>query len=578
MKKLMIAAAIAATAGAGGYLYQTNYAQDSQSSLLAQVPADTLMVLYQTEPVNQYEYMNAFGTAQQTRLAELLADKELTPGVQFAVNLIDSYTKSASDPETLKAYFGTGDMVSPLVYTLGIMPVYKLDIENPAALWKTLDEQEKLAGIEHELVKLDSVEYRRYKLAGPEDSLPEIALAISVLNNVLTITLDAPGLDAENPIKMALGVESPKVSILDTGRLEAMQTKYGTNNNSFGFFDFREIIKGLTTSDGNMMARQMLMGEPKLGLDELRSPACHTEFTQVAENWPQMVAFAEYTNSDGKPRIDGSLVFESKNKVILDALKAMRGVLPEASSEKSIFSLAMGIDVAKLAPQISSIWTDLTEPEYQCSLLANAQRDIRGQNPAPAIAMGASMANGLKGFSMDIFDLNFSVDEQGAVKTDQMDMLFSLSADDPSMLLQTATMFVPELAQLEIKSDNKPVNLRALLEQRTSTPMEEDVYARLNDKHLTIYMGDVSEKVSNKVMEQSLNANGLMSMSMDTRKMLQLMETAAEVSGEPLPPEVIMHVQAQMDGSLSMDITKDGIAVDFDYYGLVKPAVKVAQQ
>ncbi len=38
--------------------------------------------------------------------------------------------------ESLKAFLGTGDMVNPIMYTLGLVPVYKVQLENPAALWK----------------------------------------------------------------------------------------------------------------------------------------------------------------------------------------------------------------------------------------------------------------------------------------------------------------------------------------------------------------------------------------------------------------------------------------------------------
>ncbi|MCV5655819.1 hypothetical protein OFN54_31245, partial [Escherichia coli] len=83
----------------------------------------------------------------------------------------------------------------------------------------------------------------------PQDG---IGLVVAVVDNVLTLTVDVPQLGVQNPIKMALGLEAPSQNIADSGRLEALQAKYGENNNSFGYFDHREVIKGLTTKDGNM--------------------------------------------------------------------------------------------------------------------------------------------------------------------------------------------------------------------------------------------------------------------------------------------------------------------------------------
>ena len=106
-----------AAAGGAAYMYQNNLAQgESSSSLLAQVPADTLLITYQTEPFNHFEYMNAFGTSQQPPMGEFFAEEELTPGLEFAVNFLDAYMAAASSPESLKAFLGTGDMVNPIMY------------------------------------------------------------------------------------------------------------------------------------------------------------------------------------------------------------------------------------------------------------------------------------------------------------------------------------------------------------------------------------------------------------------------------------------------------------------------------
>ncbi|MGU3847432.1 hypothetical protein ACVZHT_38490, partial [Vibrio diabolicus] len=60
MKKLLLATAVVAAAGGAGYLYQNNTTPSDSVSLLSQVPADSLMVTYQTEPFNHYKYINAF--------------------------------------------------------------------------------------------------------------------------------------------------------------------------------------------------------------------------------------------------------------------------------------------------------------------------------------------------------------------------------------------------------------------------------------------------------------------------------------------------------------------------------------
>ncbi|MDW3155764.1 hypothetical protein R8O70_25430, partial [Vibrio sp. 779(2023)] len=232
MKKLLLATAVVAAAGAAGYLYQNNLPQSGSSSLLAQIPADSLVVTFQTEPFKHYEYVNAFGSANQMTMSDMFVGEQLSPKEQFAIDLFDGYLKSAASPETLKAYLGTGDEINPVLYTLGMVPVYKLPIENPEALWKTLDHEEQMSGVTHEKVKLGTVEYRRYEMTDAVDPQDGIGLVVAVTDNVLTVTVDIAELGDLNPLKMALGLESPTQSLADSGRAEAIQTQYGKNNNS----------------------------------------------------------------------------------------------------------------------------------------------------------------------------------------------------------------------------------------------------------------------------------------------------------------------------------------------------------
>ncbi|MBO0217385.1 hypothetical protein J0676_28350, partial [Vibrio sp. Vb2880] len=83
-----------------------------------------------------------------------------------------------------------------------------------------------------------------YEMTDAVDPQDGIGLVVAVIVNVLTVTVDIPELGDLNPLKMARGLESPTQSLADSGRAEAIQTQYGKNNNSFGYMDHGEIIKG----------------------------------------------------------------------------------------------------------------------------------------------------------------------------------------------------------------------------------------------------------------------------------------------------------------------------------------------
>lgn len=176
---------------------------------------------------------------------------------------------------------------------------------------------------------------------------------------------------------------------------------------------------------------------------------------------------------------------------------------------------------------------------------------------------------------MQLFDLNINPDAQFGEVFSQMDGMFTLSAKDPNMLIQTAQMLVPELAQLQLQPDNQPVNVSDLLEMHTG--MKMDVFARLNGSHLTLYSGEYAAEASKDVMAQELKPNGLLSFSMDSERILEVLEKASMATGQPLPEDVLVSFQNELTGGMKMDVTDKGIGFEFDYRSSTKK-VSVAQQ
>ncbi|AUI87605.1 hypothetical protein BS333_14420 [Vibrio azureus] len=589
MKKLLLAISIGAAAAGVGYWYQNQDPKSAETDLLlSQVPADTLALSYLTQPIDHYDYANAFGYTRQQPMADLFVGQQLTPGQEFLINFIDAYMSASTSPESLKSFLGTGDLVNPVLYTVGMVPVYKLPLENPAAFWQTVDKQEALSNVKHEMVKLESVEYRRYTLiestsdaTDPADAVDvnetkEINLAVGVVDNVLTVTLDIPSLGAENPLKTAFGLTKPKMSILDTERLTELQDQYGEQNNAFMFVDFRQIVEGLTSSDGNRMARQMMTLDIASKLEKARAPECHNELSQIAANWPQMVAYSQYEVEKGEASMKGGVTFESNNQAILGALQSIRGVVSNSHTNNSMFGVSLGIDAVALASAVGEIWSDLTMPSYQCSFLAKAQQGLNQQNPSLAVSMGSGMVQGLKGVGIEMFGIDVDTSGPNGLELGQLDAIISVAADNPSKLLNMLQGLAPNLPQVTIKPDNKPVNIGEMLQAYTGKPM--DIYLRLNNEHLALYHGENAEKVSEEVMKQPLTANGLMKFSLDTTRMLEVMESAAKITGEPVPEDILMSLQSQLVADFSFDVNAKGLQFDFSYQGSIQPPVKVAQQ
>nr|WP_232105183.1 hypothetical protein [Vibrio parahaemolyticus] len=106
-------------------------------------------------------------------------------------------------------------------------------------------------------------------------------------------------------------------------------------------------------------------------------------------------------------------------------------VLTESNSDKSFFSFgARHRHQHACAIDWSNLDRDNSATIPMCAAEPNAKRHGR-QNPAAAVSMGSGMLNGLKGLSMQLFDLNINPDAQFGEVFSQMDGMFTLSAKDP---------------------------------------------------------------------------------------------------------------------------------------------------
>src|SRR5690606_22272559 len=160
-------------------------------------------------------------------------------------------------------------------------------LQDPTAFWHTIDQKEQETGAAHKAEKKGKVDFRRYNNADKQEFDIGLDLIIDTEDKVLTITSDNPEMGNESPLKMAQGQEKPTRYLADTDILSALQTKYGKENNSYAYFDHQALIKGLTTKEGNRIAKQLnVIKQPQ---DEevfalLQTPACQQELATIGSN------------------------------------------------------------------------------------------------------------------------------------------------------------------------------------------------------------------------------------------------------------------------------------------------------
>ncbi|MGI1999588.1 hypothetical protein [Shewanella frigidimarina] len=563
MNKMAIAAVVLAV-GAGGYfLSQQGTSVVKNDPMLDYVPADTLAFSGQLVPFPLKDYLYSIaGNYQAYDLDKMLSlDDSSSAQERFFISLYKQYMTVLPEPETLLSTYGLPDSIKSYFYTLGALPVMKVEISNPAAFWAELDRAEQESGLTHTMGKSGSVEYRAYTLTDVDEK-EHAEIVFSVKDGWLTVTLNT-SFNQPELLETALGEKKVEHPISETTMLQDIANTHGFMQDSISFINHVELVKGLTSTDGNMLAKQMtkmieIQGEDPFA--EMKTPVCQTELNAIAANWPRSVmGLNSYSITRDESTIDAAVVLESNNQVILSALNKMRGFVPSFASNghDNILSFSLGIDVNQLAPALNEVWKDLQTPQYQCAALAQMQSELSELNPA-MLGMMTGMANGVKGISVTLADYKLT-EKNGQASFEKLDALISVSAEKPMMLVDMMKPFYPPLAEVDLKDNGDPVDITPML----MLPPEFGVSAKLAIKgnHLVAYTGDRGTELADLMYKQSLESNGFFDLSVDYQKMFAPLVDMAEMSGEPMPEELLMLKDYDMRLQMSVDFTDKGLVI-----------------
>ncbi|MDD8061270.1 MULTISPECIES: hypothetical protein [Shewanella] len=563
MNKMAIAAVVLAV-GAGGYfLSQQGASVVKNDPMLDFIPADTVMFSGQLAPFPLKDYLYSIaGNYQTNGLDDILQlDASSSEQERFFISLYKQYMNVLPTPDVLLATYGLPDSVKSYFYTLGALPVMKIQLSNPSAFWVELDRAEQDSGLAHTTGSVGETQYRAYSLTDANEQ-EQINLVFAEKQGWLTVTLNTSFNQVEL-LEMALGEKPVEKPLSDTTMLQDIAKSHGFMQDSISFVNHVELVKGLTTTDGNMLAKQISKMAETQGEDpfaELKMPTCQTEFAAIAANWPRTVmGLNSYSISREESDIDAAVVVESNNQVILSALAKMRGFIPafDNSDHDNILSMALGMDVNKLAPALTEVWKDLQTPSYQCEALAQMQGELDELNPA-MLGMMTGMANGVKGMSVTLADYKLT-EVNGEPSFEKLDALVTVSAENPIMLIDMVKPFFPPLANIDLKDNGDPVDITPLL----MLPPEFGVSAKMAVKgnHLVVYTGDRGTELADGLFKQTLSGNGFFDFAVDYQKMFMPLVDVIEMSGEPMPEELEALKDYNMRLKMSVDFTDKGIVI-----------------
>lgn len=567
MRKTLIAVAVIAAGALAYYKFGPGMASAPDLPGLDYVPADTALLSAQVTPMDLGSYLSSLGMGPQyydDNMQKAFADmaaESTEPQHKFGLALLQTYMNALANPAALSTNTGIKAEMRSLAYMVGLSPVLRMELGDEAAFWRLFDDAEKSSGFSHVAQQINNVKYRQYPFTHEELSMD---LLVSVQNGWATIALTSDKFDKQHLAIMMLA-EKPEQSLANTSVIKDFQQKYQLEQGAFGYLSTLQLTKFLTSKDGNRLAKDVeavFGAQTGVAFADWRNPACEADVAAMSASWPGMFIDNKFDLSNPTLlKVSGRMLFPTENQDTVKLLSALRGFLPahtQSVHQSGLFSTAIGLDVAQLAPTLGKLWTGLTEPAYQCQPLAEMQTQMKQSNPLAAVAM-AGMASGLQGLSVTINDAELDLTTSNLKSADA---IVTVSAENARTFFEGLKAFYPPLASVALPAAGEELDLATIIPEVAVLGIQPKL--ALSDSHLMVYVGPTATTQSAAVAKESLTKNGLLSFGMDYGRFFKAMENAIKASGTDVPTDFQQFSSSNMKMTLKMDVNTQGLIIHSD--------------
>lgn len=544
MKKLIIGIVVVIAIAAGIYFFKggkvgglTGGTLPSDNPVLEYVPADTVLFAGSVEPMDfakalemsakmGFDPSNMMGAGFDDLESDL---NDAPDAARILVSLYGDYLDAVKSKSIKELGFRSD--LNMAVYTVGALPVIRIELDGTDAFNQAIAKIETEQNVTAKVNTVNGVEYREYSLNDGADEVP-FQMVIATHENQAIVTVNT-NLDDAKDLQVTLS-EKPTTNILDGGALQNVASENGYLGYSIFMLDNLAIVDGITKPSANafgtnleeLMTAYGVNGE----LKDIQTPACNTEFTGLAGNWPVLSAgYTKFNDSEASYK----MVLKGTNADLLDTLRQLRGHISDnIANDNYVMSFGLGLDMDQLVPVVTTVWESLTKEDFTCPPLMEMQANLRQSNPM-MLGMMSGMVAGIKGAGFSIVSMDSDamakMESNPMAMMDSTEMVVTVTAEKPQNLLKTLGMYAPELAELKLEDGGEP--------QAFPVSMGVDMKIALRGHDLIMLMGNTDSLADKISSNDSLEKNGLVSFSMDFKKYMELMEqtmasAADKASGE----------------------------------------------
>ncbi len=364
-------------------------------------------------------------------------------------------------------------------YGLGMSPVMRFQLSDPTAFEGFVSRLETAYGKKLDAASVGKQSYRRYAFAA---SGTQMILALVDKQAVAALL---PADATPTMLRQALGLDRPKDSLQDNGRLAALAKSKGYRKWLVGELDLTRALP-LAVSGKDPLIASILKahaeaesaktGEPVANQLQT-SPSCATDAARIAARVPA-ISFG-YTRLDAKHqdvRVDVSLASD-----ISQAFAGLQVALPGlGAAGTSPFDLSLALPVAPLRTFWLAQADDVAAKPFTCPSLTDLNDSFAKLGPAMQKAAIPPFG--------DMLGLRIALDSLVPSPSSSLPTASGrlvLATNNPAGLLAMGQMMVPALAQLKPGGDGKPQPLPKDMIKMLGQP----AWVAMNDKALALGVG-----------------------------------------------------------------------------------------
>lgn len=441
-------------------------------------PADTPYVFANIAPlpeaerarwVQQMEAATVMWRHQLDTMKKALGTDE-TPEAKRALAwmaAIEAEFAGKTADEGIALIGGKLDAVGAL-YGVGLAPVMRSELGDPAAFRATVERVAQRAGETLPTAKIDAVDYWYFPI--PSTTL-RIVVALQANHLVITV---APTDDAA--LRTLLGIDRPASTLRDSGALQALNAKFGYSPIGSGYVDTARIADILVTPSTPL--ETALLGAVGIERPTLDA-ACKPEAQRLASLVPRLSA--GYTRLEAG-HMDMASRIETLPAIAAD-LQSLRTPMPgPRSAPDAVLDVGFGLNIGGL-PAVLNRWADQAQAHtFACPQLLplnDTANQLRTLGSNAGIYTVAPMFSALR-----VLVARADIESFMAGSPDASGKVL-IASGNPAALLSMAKNFSPELASFDLKPDGQVL----AVPQVDANPLPLPAFAAMSPQVLALGVG-----------------------------------------------------------------------------------------